>query len=503
MEQQLEKPETSMEVSEFHKPIFSEISTPTRNIIIQARAGSGKSTLCRSAVSLHPKEKTLMLMFGAKNAKDMQTKIKSMGIETVTARTYHSVGYGALFSAFGDIKVTNDRMSKILDKHPASSKLFPFQRTEALNFINFVRNYSRINPKIINLLAVKTGLRIKFDGFASSKVSLEEIEKVVFDCIKASACPPENGEIDTEDMVYLPYVLNLRLPKYNRVYVDEAQDSSSVNRYMAMTCAASANQLIIVGDDMQAIYAWRGADKKSMSNFQKESNSTTFPLPMSYRCSLAVANLVKRRFVPDFQAHPLNREGSVSSIDYSDMLDYAEEGDMILSRTNSTLVRAVFRLFMRGKAARIERSREDKNEDFGLKFILNKHLDSSTKMMLSKIKKWTDVQVSSLEDDEAYAKAADIKEQFNLIMFLAEDTTFVSEIIKKINWLVELSKAENGITVSSIHRAKGAEAKNVFVLESSFSSKETPEETDNLKYVAYTRAIENLYLVQGDGTNSY
>ncbi len=84
-------------------------------------------------------------------------------------------------------------------------------------------------------------------------------------------------------------------------------------------------------------------------------------------------------------------------------------------------------------------------------------------------------------------------------MFLAENTIFVSEILKKIDWLVELSKSETGIVVSSIHRAKGAEANNVFVLENSFSSKDSFDESRNLKYVAYTRAIENLYMVHGTG----
>lgn len=488
-----------MEVSKYHESIFDEIKYPKNNIIIQARAGSGKSTLCRNAISIHPSEKTLMLMFNTKNAKDMQTKLKEQNIESVVARTYHSIGYASLFSAFGDVKVTNTRMSKILEKHPASAKLFPFQKTEILNFINFIRNYAKINPKMIGILAQRTGMRIKFDGYTNSKVMMNEVIEIVFDCIKKSASPPENGEIDTEDMVYLPYILNLKLPKYDRVYVDEAQDSSSVNRHMAIECASKAKQLVIVGDDMQAIYAWRGADKNSMLNFQKESNASIFPLPVSYRCSKAVASYVSLHFVQDFTAHNSNKLGSLSSIDYNEMLDIADENDMILSRTNSMLVRAVFRLFMKGKAARIERGRENASEDFGLKFILNKYIDTSTKTMLSKLKRWTDLQISSLEKDEAYIKASDIKEQFNLIMFLAENTIFVSEIMKKIDWLVELSKSEKGITVSSIHRAKGAEANNVFVLENSFSTKDTSDEARNLKYVAYTRAIENLYMVHGTG----
>lgn len=492
-------PMQEIEVSSFHENIFDEIKNPKQPIIIQARAGSGKSTLCRTAVSFHSKERTCMLMFNTKNAKDMSNKIKESGIESVTVRTYHSVGYAALFSAFGDIKVTNTRMAKILDKHPASAKLFPFQRTEILNFISFVRNYARINPKMIGILAQRTGMRIKFDGYTNSKVMMNEVIEIVFECIKTSASPPENGEIDTEDMVYLPYILNLKLPKYDRVYVDEAQDSSSVNRYMAIECASKSKQLVIVGDDMQAIYAWRGADKNSMTNFQKESNAIIFPLPVSYRCSKAVASYVSRHFVPDFTAHTSNKLGSVSSIDYDEMLEIADENDMILSRTNSMLVRAVFRLFMKGKAARIERGRENAAEDFGLKYILNKYTDTSTKTMLSKVKRWTDLQISSLEKDDAYAKASDIKEQFNLIMFLAENTIFVSEILKKIDWLVELSKSETGIVVSSIHRAKGAEANNVFVLENSFSSKDSSDESRNLKYVAYTRAIENLYMVYGTG----
>lgn len=81
-------------------------------------------------------------------------------------------------------------------------------------------------------------------------------------------------------------------------------------------------------------------------------------------------------------------------------------------------------------------------------------------------------------------------------------TTFISE-------LLVTEPSENAIIVSSIHQVKGLEAKTVFIINYNLmpytSQRKTAEDNiqeTNLRYIAVTRAKENLYLCEGEEDES-
>jgi len=68
---------------------------------------------------------------------------------------------------------------------------------------------------------------------------------------------------------------------------------------------------------------------------------------------------------------------------------------------------------------------------------------------------------------------------------------------QKIDALFADVEGRGVIMCSSVHRAKGLETRRVFTLEETFKSKFGPSaEEDNIRYVAITRAQEELILVQ-------
>ena len=76
-------------------------------------------------------------------------------------------------------------------------------------------------------------------------------------------------------------------PKYDVVFIDEAQDLSPIQWKMVDILKKNSKHVILAGDDDQAIYGWAGADVK---RFQQEP-AKEIVLPQSYRVPKLVQHI--------------------------------------------------------------------------------------------------------------------------------------------------------------------------------------------------------------------
>src|SRR5579859_7996572 len=123
--------------------------------------------------------------------------------------------------------------------------------------------------------------------------------------------------IDFTDMVYWPVVdTKIWLFPQDYILVDEAQDLSKAHHELIKKAIKKdkagkvIGRMIFVGDDMQAIYAFAGADSYSFLNLAKLPNTLVFPLTISFRCPKAVIKLANT-IVPDIRATDNAIEGQV------------------------------------------------------------------------------------------------------------------------------------------------------------------------------------------------
>ena len=80
-------------------------------------------------------------------------------------------------------------------------------------------------------------------------------------------------------------------PKYDIVFIDEAQDLSPVQWKMVDIIRENSKYVILAGDDDQAIYGWAGADVKK---FQEEPAEKDIILPQSYRVPKLVQKIANK-----------------------------------------------------------------------------------------------------------------------------------------------------------------------------------------------------------------
>ncbi|MCB1720054.1 MAG: UvrD-helicase domain-containing protein, partial [Candidatus Competibacteraceae bacterium] len=112
------------------------------------------------------------------------------------------------------------------------------------------------------------------------------------------------GLVDFAEMLLRTHQLLLKNPtllqhyqsRFNAILVDEFQDTNDIQSAFVRLLAGDKNRVMVVGDDDQSIYAWRGAKIDHILNFKKFFPATAmYKMEQNYRSTqniLDAANAV-------------------------------------------------------------------------------------------------------------------------------------------------------------------------------------------------------------------
>lgn len=300
----------------------------------------------------------------------------------------------------------------------------------------------------------------------------------------------------------------------NGVLAHNCQDVNVSRRIMAMRMMREGGRLLGVGDSKQAIYGFCGADSESMTNIAKELDSQTFPLTMTYRCGSRIVEEAQE-VVPDIQAHEANGEGVVRKVEvYEDMLAELQHLDghaigdcSILCRNMKPLVETCYSLMKRQVPVRIE------GQDLADRLLqtIKDRKQPELHLLLVAVEDYRREEVERLKEKDRWGQAGAVDDICDAIKHLGgvlheEGARDTEELVKLINTMFavkrDLDKLPPQVLLATIHRSKGREWKRVYFLgyEELIPSKwaRLPwqlTQEDNLKYVAITRAMEELVYV--------
>jgi hypothetical protein len=245
-------------------------------------------------------------------------------------------------------------------------------------------------------------------------------------------------------------------------------------------------------------------------------NTKCLPLSISYRCPRNVVDFAKQ-LVPTIEANEANTiEGKVV---YDVSLDDAEDGDMILCRNNAPLVQVYNEFLKLGKKAYIRGKDIGRNMKNVIKSTKQERINADCKEDGLFVRLYDDVFVTrnkimekSAVDAKTAMKSPIIDAKLDMIKaleVLSEGLTTTEELMAKIDEIFPKRDRKDGIALSTVHKAKGLEAKNVYIVcRSLMPSKSAKKDWEiqqehNLMYVAYTRAKEKLGFVDEKDFQQY
>lgn len=476
---------------------FGEPREDQQNLVIVARAGTGKTTTIIEGVNRAPEEFVLVTSFGRKIMEELDRRLKRPGAE---AKTLHSLGLTMVRRHWPRMPVAKgfDRTEQITDwgvraweKEIGEKIPFGIRRligqihTKAREVIPFALNHDRM-----------VELMLRFDlvpDEAFRRYPMEKVAELATLAAVAAAKTPPTKEvgIDFADMIFLPLRHNLTARDYQLGVCDEAQDMNMAQ--LELFERSIDGRICVVGDDRQAIYGFRGADCKSLSRLQEKLAAKELPLKTTYRCGHQIVGYAKT-LVPDFVAGQNNPEGEIMRSTFTDMLNTAEEGDFILSRLNAPLVAITYALLRRGVRAKMAGKKDV--GDAITKILSKLKVSDATPIetTLELLHAWERRQCgkyAAYQQDDLIERCHD---QCGVLYAVAEECETTGEMLEQCE---RLFTDESGpqVLCSSVHKAKGLEANKVFVLMGTLYPRgETPEEV-NIHYVAATRAKETLVLV--------
>jgi DNA helicase-2/ATP-dependent DNA helicase PcrA len=274
-------------------------------VMIVAGAGSGKTKVitCRVAhlitKGVDPFN-ILVLTFTNKAAKEMRERImKAVGPEAknIWMGTFHSVfakilrveadkiGYPHNFTIY-DTDDSKSLIRAILKEQQLDDKLYN---------ANFV--YNRISSAKNNLISFteyQQNEHIQAEDFSSGRGKLGELYQIYAQrCFKA-------GAMDFDDLLFKTNVLLREHPevlykyqnKFHYLMVDEYQDTNFSQYLIVKKLAAKNENICVVGDDAQSIYAFRGANIQNILNFEKDyPDLNVFKLEQNYRSTQNIVNV--------------------------------------------------------------------------------------------------------------------------------------------------------------------------------------------------------------------
>lgn len=483
--------------SEYQEKVFNFVRKGTGNGVIRATAGSGKTTTIITAMKLVPKtKKCLFIAFNKSIVEELTKKLEDY--PNCHVRTLHSLGYAILRRNFGnDIEIDEYKYKVYLKKNLAElsgidedTQITPKQVEEYTASIVALIDFARFNNaqslKEIKMVALNYDIPVSFD----------ECE-VALKCLEWGK--ENHNVIDYADMLWLPCELSLKPLglQYDWIFFDEAQDASLISIQLFMKCFKRGTRFMAVGDSNQAINFFAGSSPEAFDFLCNYQNTTVFNLPITYRCAKSITRFANT-LVPDMVSRENAPEGEIiGNVRVKDI----KEGDMVLSRSRTPLLKLYTRLLRRGVNCYV------KGHDIGTNLIKliedidtndlypNLDHDGLFVRLYDKLFKERDKLIVKrgldLTDATFSAPIMNFYDSINSLSILAEHCPNKKALVKKIQ---DIFKDESdGVCLSTIHKAKGLEAENVYILcHSSMPSKLAHHDWEkiqerNLMYVAYTR----------------
>jgi len=300
--------------------IIQALSNGERKVLVEAYAGTGKTSTLIEVIKNNPTKRFLILMFNKSVADEFNQKLKKLGIKNATARTGHSLAYQYVVRVKGyDIGYPLKDWSLAKEYNHPKKVCYHVEKTVT----NWCKSVNTNTFASVDDLPIDS----RNDLNLGDQTKVVKLSNRVINDMRI-----KNRKI-TFDFYMKEFLIGLangtiKVANYDVVALDEAQDTAPVMKQIFDTLPVS--QKIAVGDELQSIYAWNGAIS-AITDWKEEGGWSTLNLSQSFRLSPDVASdvnyLIKGLFL---------KETSLKGFESPDPKNPTKA---TLSRTNTMLIK--------------------------------------------------------------------------------------------------------------------------------------------------------------------
>jgi DNA helicase II / ATP-dependent DNA helicase PcrA len=456
--------------TEEQNAILSKVKTSNANLIINALAGTGKTTTLEMVQSISQQQPILYLAFNKKVADEAKEKFSS----TTMVKTLNGAGHAAWAKGRNillDPQKTKTLFRQMIEAAPKAVRgpmwdsynvvIDSVAMAKALGYIP-KGIYDHITP-----LCSPEELYVHLDE------KPDELTQGLIDTVlKESIRTAYAGYIDFNDQLYMPTLFGGSWPRFPLVMADEAQDFSPLN--LAMLDKLCRGRLIAVGDPWQSIYAFRGADIRSMARIDGKFQCESSTLSLCFRCPKPIVEAARfrapeLRWIKEEGTYEILKDLTISSV---------PENATFLCRNNAPLYQLAMRFLQAGRGVSVAGS------EIGPKIIRIMQKLGPTELSIAQT-------VSAIEDWRNSPTRAESKATQDIAECMKVFAGFGRTLGLAIAHAERLFREQGSIYFSTGHKAKGMEWDTVYHLDPWLCQQD--DQDQNLRYVITTRAKQSLY----------
>ncbi|MEM7166418.1 MAG: UvrD-helicase domain-containing protein [Planctomycetota bacterium] len=342
-----------LDLSPLNPEQLSAVTAPPGPLLVLAGAGTGKTRVItyRMAHQIKggmPGDKILAITFTNRAAREMKERLLRMYPDLdpcPTISTFHSLGYSILRKEYKALEYR--RKFPIYDSADAGGVLTEVLRdivgaTTAQKKLEVVtREVSNFKNRFLSPEAALEAAQDDDDYFyARAYQKYQERLRGL-------------NAVDFDDLIYLPVRLIEENPEladrwtqaFSSVLVDEYQDSNTSQYRFARLLSGVNENLCVVGDDDQSIYAFRGAEVEKILSFRRDfPNAEVVTLERNYRSVQTILNAANAVIANNPKRHDKalkSARGEGGKIQLLELEDEEAEAEEVVLRIKEARQRGV------------------------------------------------------------------------------------------------------------------------------------------------------------------
>ena len=551
--------ENSAEATDALDPLLAKLDPEQRQAAtsllgptcIIAGAGTGKTRTITHRIAygiahgFYSANRVLALTYTNKAAAELRTRLRTLGVGTVSARTFHSAALSQLEYFWPQF--TGVRPPQVLDGKGRLLARLAEERKIKVDAAALRDLAAEIEWRKYSMLSFDQYAELKRKPPAGlSPTRLLEL-LVAYEDAKVAA-----NQIDWEDVLLLclgmlkeePLALAHVQQQYRFFTVDEYQDISPLQHALLDVWLGDRSDLCVVGDPNQTIYSFTGATSSFLQTFESRyENATVLELTRNYRSTSQIVELANRLRTDKAPMgsgglSPLQAQsGPGSTPRFQAFGNQNEEANYIAYQVSGLLqagtkpkhIAILYRV--NGQSEAIESALANAKVPYelkgGVRFFQRPEIQAALRAIGGEIAAKTDTPThkavericrelgwSLRQPTDANTAAAEKWGSLNALLQILDEMPEEIGLEEFYRELQERARSQHepdtaAVTLSTIHAAKGQEWENVFIvgvnegyLPISYAKTEPQiAEENRLFYVGVTRAKKQL-MISWSGTPS-